>query len=167
MRNDWDQLYRVQDWVLDQLRRTNHSFYLTGGTALSRGYYEHRYSEDLDFFVNDAPDFEISRDRCLYALQEATAARGWKLEIVLREERFGRAFVHGDIPLKLEFINDIPFRVGQPIQHPALGLLDTKENILANRSFITSSALRAHPAERQPSLGTGGHPLPKAPGNGT
>jgi hypothetical protein len=35
--------------------------------------------------------------------------------------------------LKLEFINDVPFRVGQPWSHPSLGLLDTKENILANK----------------------------------
>ncbi|MCD4795127.1 MAG: nucleotidyl transferase AbiEii/AbiGii toxin family protein [Bacteroidales bacterium] len=27
-------------------------FYLTGGTALVRFYLNHRYSEDLDFFVN-------------------------------------------------------------------------------------------------------------------
>ncbi|MDR1421550.1 MAG: nucleotidyl transferase AbiEii/AbiGii toxin family protein, partial [Coriobacteriales bacterium] len=27
-------------------------FYLTGGTALSRIYYAHRFSDDLDFFVN-------------------------------------------------------------------------------------------------------------------
>jgi predicted nucleotidyltransferase component of viral defense system len=32
-------------------------FYLTGGTALGRFYLNHRYSEDLDFFVNNNPDF--------------------------------------------------------------------------------------------------------------
>ena len=133
MRNDWGQLYLLQDWVLAQIRQVTHSFYLTGGTALSRGYYEHRYSEDLDFFLNDAPDFQLSRDRCFSALQDAVAAQGWKLEIILREERFGRAFVHGSIPLKLEFINDVPFRVGLPWEHPVLGRLDTKENILANK----------------------------------
>lgn len=29
------------------------SFYLTGGTALSAFYLEHRYSVDLDFFTSD------------------------------------------------------------------------------------------------------------------
>jgi predicted nucleotidyltransferase component of viral defense system len=33
-------------------------FYLTGGTALSRAYLNHRYSDDLDFFVNAVNDFE-------------------------------------------------------------------------------------------------------------
>jgi hypothetical protein len=116
-----------------QLRQVQHGFYLTGGTALSRGYYQHRYSEDLDLFLNDSPDFEISRDRCISGIREAATARGWQLEISLREERFGRAFLHGPIPLKLEFINDVPFRVGLPWDHPILGPLDTKENILANK----------------------------------
>ena len=133
MCNDWERLYLLQDWVLTQIRQMKHGFYLTGGTALSRGYYDHRYSEDLDFFLNDAPDFQLSRDRCLSGLQQAAAAQGWRVEIILREERFGRAFVHGPIPLKLEFINDVPFRVGRPWEHPVLGRLDTKENILANK----------------------------------
>jgi len=30
-------------------------FYLTGGTTLSRVYLHHRYSDDLEFFVNDVP----------------------------------------------------------------------------------------------------------------
>jgi hypothetical protein len=133
MPNDWEKLYTLQDWVLAQFRAVKHNFYLTGGTALSRGYFQHRYSEDLDFFLNDAADFEILRDRCLNKLSEVASSKGWKLEIILREERFGRAFVHGPISLKLEFINDVPFRVGQPWEHPTLGLLDTKENILANK----------------------------------
>ena len=28
-------------------------FYLTGGTALSAFYFQHRFSEDLDFFSHD------------------------------------------------------------------------------------------------------------------
>jgi hypothetical protein len=133
MRKDWQQLYAVQDWVLDRLKAVDHRFYLTGGTALARGYYHHRYSEDLDLFVNDAREFQLWRDRCLKALADAAPNSGWRLEIVLREERFGRAVLHGSLPLKLEFVNDVPFRVGQPWNHPRLGRLDTKENILANK----------------------------------
>jgi hypothetical protein len=127
------------------LKRADHRFYLTGGTALSRGYYRHRYSEDLDFFANDARDFELWRDRCVHALQSASAAEGWRLEVILREVRFGRAVVHGDVPLKLEFVNDVPFRVGVPWPHPALGSLDTKENILANK--ITALVDRQAPKD--------------------
>ena len=133
MANSWDQLYTLQDWVLARLHDVEHGFYLSGGTALSRGYYDHRYSEDLDFFANDAADFELWRDRCFDALRRDAGNEKWRLEIVLREERFGRAFLHGSLPLKLEFINDVPFRVGQPWNHPTLGPLDTRENILANK----------------------------------
>lgn len=133
MRSDWSQLYRMQDWALARLRTVEQGFYLSGGTALGRGYYEHRYSEDLDFFVNDAPEFELWRDRCLHALAAAAEPQGSRLEVVLREERFGRAFLQGVVSLKVEFINDVPFRVGQPWDHPALGRLDTRENILANK----------------------------------
>jgi hypothetical protein len=133
MANDWNQLYAVQDWTLARLRKVQQGFHLSGGTALSRGYYGHRYSEDLDFFVNDSPDFQLWRDRCLDVLRQDGEKENLRLEVVLREERFGRAFLHGAAPLKLEFINDVPFRVGQPWNHPELGALDTRENILANK----------------------------------
>jgi hypothetical protein len=130
---DWKQLYQLQDWVLARLRLVAHGLYLSGGTALARGYCQHRYSEDLDFFTNDAPEFGLWRDRCLEALRRAAEPSGLRLEIILREERFGRAVLHGEVPLKLEFINDVPSRVGTPWEHPELGRLDTKENIFANK----------------------------------
>ena len=33
-------------------------FYLTGDTALSRAYLNHRYSDDMDFFVNGSDNFK-------------------------------------------------------------------------------------------------------------
>lgn len=44
-------LYPLQDGVLRCVEGCKTDFFLTGGTALSRGYYGHRYSDDLDFFV--------------------------------------------------------------------------------------------------------------------
>lgn len=126
-------MYELQDRVLACLKPLDQRFHLSGGTALARGYYSHRYSEDLDFFTNDAKEFELWRDRCLDALQRDATPAGLRLEIILRETRFGRAVLHGAAPLKLEFVNDVPFRVGEPWNHPVLGLLDTKENILANK----------------------------------
>ena len=78
MSRNWDALYELQDWVLRALAPVEHGFYLTGGTALIRGFYRHRYSEDLDFFVNDESNFELWRDRCLEATPAAspTARRG-------------------------------------------------------------------------------------------
>lgn len=145
MDRDWTATLALQDWVLARLRTLEQGFYLTGGTALARGYYHHRYSEDLDFFVNDAPDFELWRDRCLDLLQREAAKAGMKLDIALRDARYGRATLHGATTLKLEFVNDVPFRVGQPWEHPQLGRLDTRENILANK--ISALVDRAEPKD--------------------
>jgi len=144
MTPEWGKLYEMQDWALSLIGRVEHGFYLTGGTALSRGYYQHRYSEDLDFFANDRQEFELWRDRCLDALMR-NVEPGVKVEILLREARFGRAVVHGNVDLKVEFVNDVPFRVGTPVRHPQMGMLDTRENILANK--ITALLDRAAPKD--------------------
>ncbi|MFA5806633.1 MAG: nucleotidyl transferase AbiEii/AbiGii toxin family protein [Melioribacteraceae bacterium] len=56
-----NRLYPLQDAVLGLLDQER--FYLTGGTCLSRFYFNHRYSEDLDFFCDgtlySAGQFEI------------------------------------------------------------------------------------------------------------
>jgi hypothetical protein len=133
MNKDWTGLYALQDEALKAIRPLDHSLYLTGGTALSRGYCRHRYSEDLDLFANDRAEFPLWRDRCISALRAWCDRKGFRLEVTLREDRFGRLFVHGPTALKVEFVNDVPCRVGAPWMHPELGLLDTRENILANK----------------------------------
>jgi predicted nucleotidyltransferase component of viral defense system len=51
-------LYPLQDKVLKALNKLDTGFYLTEGTALSRAYLGHRYSDDLDFFLNQAENFQ-------------------------------------------------------------------------------------------------------------
>jgi predicted nucleotidyltransferase component of viral defense system len=53
-----NKVYPLQDEVLRGIQDLNVDFYLTGGTALSRCYLNHRYSDDLDLFVNDNPKFK-------------------------------------------------------------------------------------------------------------
>lgn len=57
---DYRKLYLTQDKVLLTLKSVLSSFYLTGGTALGRFYLSHRFSEDLDFFLNNSDDFHSS-----------------------------------------------------------------------------------------------------------
>jgi hypothetical protein len=53
-RRIWPQSLRWRyDFAL--ISKCGTRFFLTGGTALSRAYYHHRYSDDLDF-VNDVAD---------------------------------------------------------------------------------------------------------------
>jgi hypothetical protein len=138
-----NKLYTFQDEVLQIITQIETGFYLTGGTAASRGYLEHRYSDDLDFFVNDESDFELWVDRVIQALN--TAGK-WGMEIVSRYDRFVRLnLVRPEIVLRLEFVNDVPSRVGEVTTHPVLGRLDSAENILANK--LTALVTREEPKD--------------------
>jgi hypothetical protein len=124
-------LYPFQDEALAIIRPIETEFYLTGGTAASRGFLQHRFSDDLDFFVNDDGNFRLWADRIITGLAKRD---GWKTEVVLREERYVRLFlVQQEVSLKIEMVNDVPARVGQVLSHPILGRLDSSENILANK----------------------------------
>jgi len=119
-------LYPLQDKVIELFRGS--PFYLTDGTALSRGYYHHRYSDDLDYFVNDHPDFPRITERQIVRLNESLG----DLSVALRGDNFLRLFVSPE-RLKIEMINDVPAHIGTLVNHPALGVIDSKENILANK----------------------------------
>ena len=119
-------LYPLQDKVIPAFKDT--PFYLTGGTALSRGYYNHRYSDDLDYFVNDHAEFRRIAEIQVVKLQKIFN----DAETDYRGEHFYRIFVHQE-RLKIELINDVPSHIGQVANHPVLGIIDSKENILANK----------------------------------
>ncbi len=67
-RRYFDLLYPFQDEVLRVVSGLETDFYLTGGTAASRGYLNHRFSDDLDFFVNDDRRFPLWADRLIQGL---------------------------------------------------------------------------------------------------
>ncbi len=139
----FEALYPLQDDVLRVIRKVDTGFYLTGGTAASRGYLHHRFSDDLDFFVNDDDRFGLWVERIIQALTHET---GWQSLVSLREERFARlTLIRSGISLKIELINDVPARVGEVIDHPVLGRLDTAENILANK--VTALLDREEPKD--------------------
>lgn len=119
-------LYPIQDKVITEFRDS--PFYLTGGTALSRGYYNHRYSDDLDYFVNDHPDFQRITKKQIEKLTLIFP----DLEIDKEETNFARVFVEKN-NLKIELINDVPSHIGKLVDHPVLGILDSKDKILANK----------------------------------
>jgi hypothetical protein len=126
-----ERLYPFQDQALSVLSRVETGFYLTGGTALSRGYINHRFSDDLDLFVDDNENYTLWADRVIGALAQTAH---WETQVLLREARYVRlSLAQADINLKIEMVNDVPLRVGEPWLHPVLGRLDTAENILANK----------------------------------
>jgi hypothetical protein len=136
-------LYPFQDQVLRTVSQVETGFYLTGGTALSRGYLDHRLSDDLDFFVNDKIEFILWSDRLIQSLARSNQ---WNTQVLLREERYARLnLTSSGIELKIEFVNDVPSRIGDPWLHPILGSIDTAENILANK--ITAVLDRSAPKD--------------------
>jgi len=139
----FDRLYPLQDEVLGALSAAETGFYLSGGTAASRGYFQHRFSEDLDIFVNDDSSFVLWAARFVDRL----AARSeWHTRVLLREARFVRLEVtSGETLLKVEMVNDVPAHIGSVTVHPQLGRLDSPENILANK--LTALSDRDEPKD--------------------
>lgn len=138
------QLYPLQDQVFKLIKQVNTGFYLTGGTAASRGYLQHRFSDDLDFFVNDDDRFDLWVERLIQALSQANQA--WQCQVLMKEERFARLnLVTSNLQLKIEMVNDVPARVGMVREHPILGRMDTAENILANK--VTALLDREEPKD--------------------
>lgn len=131
-------LYPLQDKVIPAFKDS--PFSLTGGTALSRGYYNHRFSDDLDYFVNDRSDFKRITERQIDKLKMLFA----DLEIDKQDTDFCRLFV-AENQLKIEIVNDVPSHIGKLVNHSILGMIDSKENILANK--ITAFVDRAVPKD--------------------
>ena len=124
-------LYKIQDTVLKNL--LSYSFYLTGGTALSRFYYNHRYSEDLDFFYDGftypKENFSIEYREILYRLEPLFD----KVEVTLDSEFYKRIFCHTkDISLKVEFIYENFRTLGEKKIFKDFSV-DSKENICTNK----------------------------------
>ncbi len=123
-------LYPMQDEIFTLLQ--SDKFYLTGGTCLSRFYYQHRYSEDLDFFfMGDTfrkEDFEAEFTVILKKIYEK-----YKVEVSVNAEYFKRLLVYkNNQELKIEFIYDVTPVIGDRIKKDAI-LLDTKGNIVTNK----------------------------------
>jgi len=124
-----DKLYPLQDKILDVIEQLKLDFYLTGGTALSRCYLQHRYSDDLDFFVNGQKDFKKQGSTAIEALK-----RHWKCDVAATSDTFIRVFIELErITLKIDFVNDVPFHFGDIQYSPILYRVDSWRNILSNK----------------------------------
>lgn len=111
-------------------------FYLSGGTALSRFYYNHRYSDDLDFFLNGHPDFLGLQKEIIVLLREAGKGCGYSLvdSKLFSADDFMRVVIEGNgIELKIDFINDIAVHFGEILTNDIAGRLDNVRNILSNK----------------------------------
>jgi len=123
---EYRSLYTLQDKVLQTIFSIESEFYLTGGTCLSRFYTAGRYSDDLDFFANDSARFAFAMRNIRNVLVDNCS-----LDIEVETKNFQRLRV--DDVLQLDFVNDGPFRYKDPVVTRENYIIDTVENILANK----------------------------------
>lgn len=121
-----DTLYPLQDKVLALVDSMKLPFYLTGGTALSRGYFNHRYSDDLDFFTNKYPDFGLTVAKITSELK-----KHFQIEENIRAESYVSLKVES--LLKVDFVNDVSYRYGKDVKMDLYSKVDNLENILSNK----------------------------------
>ena len=129
-----ENLYPIQDGVLHVISRSGTDFFLTGGTALSRAYYNHRYSDYLDFFVNQSQTFDEQLDAVLDLLGENGFS--WNTdECFIRSESYATLSVrkNSGTLLKLDFVNDTAPLLGEIIKTDLFYRTDSVLNILSNK----------------------------------
>jgi len=122
-------LYDAQDHCLAQIFAEPVGFYLGGGTALSRFYLQHRFSDDLDLFADEPhlfPEYFRQTTARLTAVYP-------ELQVDVDARDFKRVLIHtGSLTLKVDFVADRVPRVGLPQQRHSV-IIDCVRNILANK----------------------------------
>lgn len=129
-------LYPIQNEVLKNLKSLNLPFYLTGGTAVSRGYLNHRYSDDLDLFTTSDKDFLLYIDSIIKLLEK----QGYTIDFAdSNSDCFTRIYVNRNknglnkSGLKIDFVADIVPHFGNIIETPVYYRTDSLRNILSNK----------------------------------
>lgn len=107
-------------------------FFLTGGTALSAFFLQHRYSEDLDFFTERPGHVP----QVLPALEQIAQRRSSKIDVRRQFATFLEVVVHGakGEMIKCEFAQDSPFRLQTIGRRQELGIyVDNALDISCNK----------------------------------
>jgi len=121
-------IYPAQDRILRAVgEEFGDAFYLTGGTALSRFYFGHRLSEDLDLFT-ESENIRTAIPRIVKLIESL----GYGVEVHSRSVTFGRLFavLENGERLKIDLAADNPIEKPQPFKG---FYLDTLKNIAVNK----------------------------------
>ncbi|MFZ2323571.1 MAG: nucleotidyl transferase AbiEii/AbiGii toxin family protein [Ignavibacteriaceae bacterium] len=131
-----ESLYRFQDGILSILKELKLPFYLTGGTPLSRFYFNHRYSDDLDLFVNDDSSFGDYCTSFYKKLNDLQTRHSFIIDKqrLNRSNNFMQLFISkNDLELKIDLVNDVAPHYGDFLADDTLGKIDSLRNILSNK----------------------------------
>ena len=111
-----EKLYPFQDGILKIVKELELPFYLTGGTALSRFYYNHRFSDDLDLFVNDDSEYG-NYVTCFWDyLEQNSGSMGFSIDYssTIRADFFTQIILSmDDTVLQIDLVNDIARHYGE------------------------------------------------------
>ena len=105
-------IFEYQDAVLQALKNQAVPFYLAGGTALAKFYFQHRDSYDLDFF---SQKYSIPKVQELVHVIETATGKNMKLAEKGVQEGFSQYVIYHLIfseneSLKIDFVEDVfPF----------------------------------------------------------
>ncbi len=125
-----NQLYPLQDKVMQLMGQVDSPFYLTGGTLLGRFILHHRYSDDLDFFTNSNKDFLKEID----AVMKPVFKEIQQVELVTRQDSYVRYMVtEKQVDLKIEFVNDVMYTVEEKLKMVSGIKFDHWKNVLSNK----------------------------------
>ncbi len=120
-------------------------FYLTGGTALSEFYLQHRLSDDLDFFTRKDSFLEDAK-------YFAGVLESMGLVISSKDigEEYSRFFVYHEEQeenkLKIEFARDVPAIMAPPVIHDKV-VVDSFEDIAVNKICAIFGRLPSEPKD--------------------
>ena len=130
-----ENLYPLQDGVMNVLSKCGVRFFLTGGTALSRAYYNHRYSEDLVFFVNNDNDYLAQVREVFFKLKEGGFFWDTDADFISSETftSFKVRWKKSETALKLDFVNDVAAHFGEIVNTNIYYRTDSVRNILSNK----------------------------------
>jgi hypothetical protein len=130
-----ENLYPLQDGVMNTISKCGVRFFLTGGTALSRAYYNHRYSDDLDFFVNDDDEYTVQMKEIFFKLKEDGFFWNNEVEFISNKNftSFKVGWKKSETLLKLDFVNDVASNFGEVIKTSIFERTDSIRNMLSNK----------------------------------
>jgi len=123
---NYKELYKLQDDVLDLIFSLENNFFLTGGTALHRFYYNLRFSDDLDFFTHNDRLFSENINELLDCFED----KNLDYKRIVQSKDFQRVLFKDK--LQIDFVNDKVYREGKSVLFGKFKI-DNKINILTNK----------------------------------
>jgi predicted nucleotidyltransferase component of viral defense system len=105
-------------------------YYLTGGTALSEFYLQHRYSDDLDLFTRESRDLREDFEYCrsIFDSLELTTSHEH-----MSDQHITAALQSGSAPpLRIDIARDVPAKMALPLTRFGL-IVDSFEDIAVNK----------------------------------